>query len=143
MERHRGYISAALAHDAPVRRALIDACILDVGPQLRAVRHAVIRPVENEVEDIGIARIVAVEVQAPAILADPTPRHGQVAAVIVRKLNLADHHLAAVAHALDLLGLGLGSRQGRQEHCRQDGDDGDDDQQFDKGKGREARGVPG
>ena len=37
------------------------------------------------------------------------------------------------------LRLGLGLRQRGQQQCRQDGNDGDDDQQFDEGKTAAAR----
>ena len=42
--------------------------------------------------------------------------------------------LLAVAGAERLHRLGLGPGKGRQEHSRQDGDDGDDHQQFDQGE---------
>jgi hypothetical protein len=43
--------------------------------------------------------------------------------------------LFLIAGASDRLGLGLGSGQGWQKHACQDGDDGDDDEQFDQREG--------
>jgi hypothetical protein len=40
--------------------------------------------------------------------------------------------LFGIVHALDAHGLGLRLAECGQEHSRQDGDDGDDDQQFDQ-----------
>src|SRR5207249_2701062 len=44
------------------------------------------------------------------------------------------HHLAAIVHAGDGVGPALGLGQGRQEQASEDGDDGDDHQQFDQSK---------
>ena len=46
----------------------------------------------------------------------------------------AEHELPAVVHALNTGGLGLRFGQRRQEHAGQNGDDGDDHQQFDEGE---------
>jgi hypothetical protein len=43
-------------------------------------------------------------------------------------------HLAGVVHTLDSLGLHFGFRQSRQQHRRQDGDDGYNDEQFNQGE---------
>jgi len=55
--------------------------------------------------------------------------------VLVIHVELPRHHqLLGVVEAHDAVALGLGLGQRRQEHARQDGDDGDDHQQFDQGE---------
>jgi len=49
--------------------------------------------------------------------------------------------LSAIVHALDAGRLELGSGQGRQEHRGQNGNDGDDDQEFNQRKGATPRGI--
>src|SRR5205823_1625266 len=57
--------------------------------------------------------------------------------VVVVGIHLpAQLQLLHVADALRPLGLALGPRQGRQQHRRENSDDGDDYQQFDQGKSR-------
>ena len=66
--------------------------------------------------------------------------------VIVRVVSLpCDHDLAAVAQALDTLGFRLGPGQRRQKHGRQNGDDGDNYQEFNQCErtGRPARHTAG
>ena len=54
---------------------------------------------------------------------------------MVATIELAGQfELLEVVGAGDALGLGLCLGQGRQEHARQDGDDGDHDQKLDEGK---------
>ena len=43
-------------------------------------------------------------------------------------------HLAQIAHAFGLAGTAIGPAQCWQEHSGQNGDDGDDDQEFDQSK---------
>jgi hypothetical protein len=51
--------------------------------------------------------------------------------------------LLVVVGAGDRLGLGLGLAQRRQEQARQDGNDGDNDQQLDQGKPARGRDLLG
>jgi hypothetical protein len=54
--------------------------------------------------------------------------------VVVRVHVPANHNLAGVAHALGRLGLLFGQGQRRQQERRQNGNDGDDNQQFYEGE---------
>jgi len=62
--------------------------------------------------------------------------------LIARIQQVAQDDLFLIAGAADRLGLGLGPGQRRQKHARQDGDDGDDNEQFDQREGMpEQRGL--
>ena len=69
---------------------------------------------------------------------------GGIAIIRIRRIQIAvvsdiemnrHHHLFAVVQTVNLLRLGLGLGQHGQQHARQDGNDGDNNQQFDKRKG--------
>jgi hypothetical protein len=60
-------------------------------------------------------------------------RHRQ-PAVVIQIHAICQEDLLLVADALDGLGLGLRFGQGGQQQRRQDGNDGDDHQQFDQGE---------
>lgn len=61
-------------------------------------------------------------------------RSGEFVVVVALVHVVGEHQLLGVVHAHDARGFGLGPGQGRQEHARQDGNDGNDDQQFDERK---------
>ena len=56
----------------------------------------------------------------------------QVIVVVATIHSPADHQLLHAVEASDALRLILGSGQGRQQHCRQNCDNGDHDEQFDQ-----------
>ena len=51
----------------------------------------------------------------------------------------SDRQLPQIGETLHPLALLFGRGQGRKKHCRKDGDDRDDDQQFYEGEGNSAR----
>ena len=59
-------------------------------------------------------------------------RHGVKVPIVSRKNAKAQPDVFQVTSTLDFLRLGLGFSQGRQQHARQNGDDGDHDQQLDE-----------
>ena len=72
---------------------------------------------------------------------DPVDPAGQVTeaaeqrvVVLVGVEQERERQLLRVVHAGDALALRLRLGEGRQEHARQDGDDGDDHQQLDQGE---------
>jgi hypothetical protein len=62
-------------------------------------------------------------------------------AVLVRIELHEDANLPQVVQAGDAIGFAFGSAQSRQQHRRQDGNDGNDDEQLDQGEGRGTAGV--
>ena len=58
--------------------------------------------------------------------------HGVKVPIVSRKNAKAQPDVFQVTGTLDFLRLGLGFSQGRQQHARQNGDDGDHDQQLDE-----------
>ena len=63
--------------------------------------------------------------------------------IIVAVHPPGEHELLVVVHAGDGLATAFRLRQGRQEQGSQNGDNGDDDQQFDQRKGTTAGLLPG
>ena len=59
--------------------------------------------------------------------------------MITGKHGKAQPELAHLAHATYPLGFGFGAGQRRQQHRRQNGDNGDYHQQFDQGETRSRR----
>ena len=58
------------------------------------------------------------------------------AVLVVRRIDsTTDSNLLEVIHAADALCLSFGLSQCREEHPRQDGDDGDNDQQLNEREG--------
>ena len=91
-------------------------------------------------KQIGVVRVIIREV-LPTV--DPARIRISSAAVLVGRQGAiviiwihrpCQRQLFDVGHALDGLGSLLGARQGGQKQGRQDGDDGDDHQQFDQGE---------
>jgi len=60
----------------------------------------------------------------------------RVAARIAREKLIGQPYLFEVVHAVNALGARFGAGQRRQQHGRQDGDDGDHDQQLDQSESR-------
>ena len=76
----------------------------------------------------------------PRVVAD-VAQHGQSTTGIVGGVEVGgDGPLPEMRQTIDLLGLEFRFGECRQEHARQDGDDGDDHQQFDQGEGGTGRG---
>ena len=74
-------------------------------------------------------RLVSAKLKA----ATTRPERRELRGIVNIKVE-GDTDLALIADALDHFGTFFGSGQGGQEHCCEDGNDGDHDQQFDKGK---------
>ena len=70
----------------------------------------------------------------------------EIAVVVVGVHVPAQHDLVGVIHAVSGHRFALSPCQRRHEHCRQNGDNGNDDQQFDEGEGAKPaakRAMPG
>jgi len=94
----------------------------------------------HQQKGIGIVHVVHREIQVaigpPSILlvGAAFPKlvvRRQVAMIVIRVHHPRQMELSGIAHALDGLGLQLGSTEGGQEQSRQNRDDGDDDQELD------------
>ena len=58
--------------------------------------------------------------------------HGKFLFIVIGEHAERQPDLLLVVHALDALGAGLGAGQGGQQQARENGDDGDDNQQLDE-----------
>jgi hypothetical protein len=67
---------------------------------------------------------------------------GEAIRIVIGVKSPCQHHLAAVVQALNRLRLELGAAQGGQQQGGQDGNDGDDHQQFNQRKPASAGGGP-
>ena len=101
-------------------------------------------PLHNCVRHIPIGRVAVVVVEdavdpgVAVILVGRIVVHvceWQAVPVVLHVHPPGQHQLAVVVHAHNALRLGLGLGQRGQQQSRQDGDDGNDDEQFDEGKG--------
>jgi len=103
--------------------------VVDQKPDVRVVRAGrKIQPAAYpSFIPLRLARVVAI------------PVVNELAIIVVGVHEPPQRYLLAVVHAVDALSLLFGPGQGGQQERRQDGNDGDDHQQFDQGETRAGR----